>query len=202
MTFVTLIILYLQMLCTESGLAASFRPIFSTLNLILKRKDIWNSVEVHVIYTLIYTLCTNQEELIFFRQYLLCDDQQVFEPYFIAQYLFVPMNTIVKSSLLPWMMSKYQENKDLKLQARSIKAEIFLKYTLLMGMMTIVKNYGRQPNYNFEEDERLARIMNGNHGPRAKATKNQVICALDSFLTIFLITLPEKFKQWYEYHNS
>ena len=103
------------MLCTEPGLAASFRPIFSTLNLNLIRKDIWNSVEVHVIYALIYTLCTNQEGLIFFKQYLLCDDQQVFEPYFIAQYLFVPMNTIVKSSLLLWMMNKYQENKDLKL---------------------------------------------------------------------------------------
>ena len=68
--------------------------------------------------------------------------------------------------------------------------------------MTIVQKYGRKPNYLFENDEKLALIMKGNYGPKAKATKNQVTCALDSFLTIFLITLPEKFKQWYKFHNS
>src|SRR5687768_7012523 len=101
MTFVKLVNLFMQMLCTESDLAASYRPIFSTLNLNLKRRDFWNSVEVHVIYALIYTLCTNQDGLVSFRQYLSCQYQQVFEPYFITQYVLVPTNTIVKFSLLP-----------------------------------------------------------------------------------------------------
>ena len=34
-----------------------------------------------------------------------------------------------------------------------------------------------------------------------KASKNHVTCAFDSFLTIWLCTLPEKFKQWYEYKD-
>ena len=192
---------FMQTLGTEPNLSASYRPVFSSLHFNLKRKNIWNSVEVHAIYALIYLLCTNKDGIILFRQYLSCQDQQVFEPYFIAQYLLVPVNTIVKSSLLPWMMKAYLKHKELKFRARNIKAEVFLKYTVLTDLMSIVQKYGRKANYLFEADERLATIMKGHYGPKAKATKNQVTCALDSFLTIFLITLPEKFKQWYDFHN-
>ena len=68
--------------------------------------------------------------------------------------------------------------------------------------MEIVKQHGRKPFYNFGNDPKLAAILKGRYSPKAKATKAQVTSALDSFLTIFLITLPEKFKQWYDYHNS
>src|SRR5688500_17085588 len=45
-------------------------------------------------------------------------------------------------------------------------------------------------------------VLNGAYGPKGKANKNQVECAFDSFLTIYFVTLPEKFKQWYNYHNG
>jgi hypothetical protein len=62
------------------------------------------------------------------KSYFSAKDQEVFEPLFIAQYLFVPVNTIVKNFLLPWMMDQlgYPVIKDLpdkdqeKEQGRSI----------------------------------------------------------------------------------
>ena len=48
----------------------------------------------------------------------------------------------------------------------------------------------------------MAKVKNGEFGIGLKHTKYHVTCALDSFLTIWLVTLPEKFKQWYEHHNS
>ena len=68
--------------------------------------------------------------------------------------------------------------------------------------MTIVQKYGRKQNYNFDNDENLLMVLNGAYGPQGKANKNQVECAFDSFLTIYLVTLPEKFKQWYDYQNG
>ena len=63
--------------------------------------------------------------------------------------------------------------------------------------MKIVIKYGRKPEYNFEKDENLAKIMDGNFGTEGKDTKNFVTCAFDSFLTIWLCSLPEKFIQWH-----
>lgn len=168
----------------------------------LKRKWIWNSVEVHAIYELVYLLCMNRNGLVFFRQYLSCQDQHVFEPYFMAQYLLSPVNTIVKSCLVPWMMKSYLKHKKFRFDARSTKAEAFMKYTVLVDLMTIVKNFGRKPPYKFEIDTRLVQVRDGKFGPKTKSNQNQVICALDSFMTIFLVTLPEKFKQWYNFQNS
>ena len=62
---------------------------------------------VHAIYGLIYTLCTNKDDIVLFKKYLLATDTQVFDPHFIVQYLLVPVNTIVKHSLQPWMMMEY-----------------------------------------------------------------------------------------------
>ena len=46
-----------------------------------------------------------------FRYYFSAEDPKVFDPLFIAQYLLVPVNTIVKSTLLTWMMEKYSPTK-------------------------------------------------------------------------------------------
>ncbi len=45
-------------------------------------------------------------------------------------------------------------------------------------------------------------VLNAAYGPKGKANRNQVTCAFDSFLTIYLVTLPENFKQWYDFHNA
>ena len=89
-----------------------------------------------------------------------------------------------------------------KYQARTIKAGIFLRYSLLLDLMTIVKKHGRKPDYDFGNDQNMAKILEGSFGTEGKSNKNHVTCAFDSFLTIWLLTLPEKFKKWYEYHNS
>ena len=81
---------------TEPEQDASYRPVVRNLNYNLKRKNIWDSVEVHAIYALFYLLCTNQNGILLLNEYLLCNDQDIFDPIFIAQYLLVPVNTIVK----------------------------------------------------------------------------------------------------------
>src|SRR5688572_25521618 len=63
--------------------------------------------------------------------------------------------------------------------------------------MKIVYKYGRHPKYDFDKDERLSKILNGKHGQKGKPDKNHVTGAFDSFLTIWLLTLPEKFREWY-----
>ena len=118
--------------------------------------------------------------------YLSAKDKDVFDPHFIAQYLLAPVNTIVKTWLLPWMMEPYENLKlDPKTKnqyrARWTKAGIFLKYTLLLDLMKIVIKHGRRPDYNFGKDENLAKIMDGKDGTEGKATKNNVTCAFDSF---------------------
>ena len=139
------------------------------------------------------------------KSYFSAKDQEVFEPLFIAQYLFVPVNTIVKKSLLPWMMDQlgYTVIKDIsdKDQARKNKAEVFLKYSVLVELMKIVKEYGRNDGYNFETDKKLLCIKNGNYSAKKNTgTKNTL--AINSFMTIWLLTLPEKFQEWFEKRNS
>ena len=140
-------------------------------------------------------MCTNQNGILLFKEYLSCNDQDIFDPIFIAQYLLVPVNTIVKTCLHPWMMKAYLKHKEHKYQAMHIKAELFLKYTLLLDVMTIVQKYGRKQDYNFDNDQNLSIVLNGPYGPKGKANRYQVTCAFDSFLTIYLVTLPENFKQ-------
>jgi hypothetical protein len=101
------------------------------------------------------------------KSYFSAKDQEVFEPLFIAQYLFVPVNTIVQNSLLHWMMDQlgYPVIKDLldKDQAKKNKAEVFLKYSVMVELMKIVKEYGRNDGYNFDTDKKLLCIKNGNY---------------------------------------
>jgi len=68
--------------------------------------------------------------------------------------------------------------------------------------MQIVQTYKRYPYYDFDNDENLKKIIDGKYGSKTKTDKNHVICACNSFMTIWLLTLPEKFREWYEYHHS
>ena len=97
----------MQVLKTEDGKIDSYRP-FQPLNKNLKVGAVWNSVEVHAIYSLVYTLCMSKEGLDQFKHFISAEDQQLFDPLFIAHYLLVPVNTIVKNTLLPWMMKTYE----------------------------------------------------------------------------------------------
>jgi hypothetical protein len=67
--------------------------------------------------------------------------------------------------------------------------------------MKIVKEYGRNDGYNFEIDKKLLCIKNGDYSAKKNTgTKNTL--AINSFMTIWLLTLPEKFKEWFEKRNS
>ena len=192
---------FLQILNTGGG-KDSYRPLGSNLTVNLKRRGIWPCFEAHIVYAVIYTMCTNKEGFLLLKTYFLHVDKHIFDPYSIGQYLLVPVNTIVKSLLLPWMLEAYEDLcPGENCNGKKTKAETFLKYTLLSDLMKIVHRYGRHPNYDFDNDERLSKILNGKHGQEGKMDKNHVTGAFDSFLTIWLLTLPEKFKEWYDIHN-
>ena len=93
---------------TASGAKDSYRPNFSGFNKNLKRYPIWPSFEAHVIYALIYTMCMTKNGFFCLKNYLSCEDIKVFDPYFIGQFLLIPVNTIVKTYLLPWMMKTFE----------------------------------------------------------------------------------------------
>jgi hypothetical protein len=190
----------------------SYRPLFGTLNANLKREKQWKSVEVHAIYALVYLLCTSKEGVLQLKNYLSAKDERVFHPLFIAQYLLIPVNTIVKNSLQDWMMEPYYteevQNTNKKNAAyrkyatRSFKAGLYLKHTLLVSLMTIVRKHGRIPKYFFDKDERLKTIKLGYGGlETAGDDPNKQEIAFNSFLTVWLLTLPEKFEQWYTYQH-
>jgi len=136
----------------------------STLDWNLKRWKIWGSLEVHVVYALIYTMCTNRKGLRLLKTYLAGKNQQVFDPYFIAQYLLVPVNTIVTNTLLPWMLKEYKGCKGNKMRAWKIKAPVFLRYTLLLDLLELVHEHGNNLDYNFDRHVKLSKILNGKHG--------------------------------------
>lgn len=52
--------------------------------------------------------------------------------------------------------------------SKKMKAEIFLRYTLLPDPMASVYKYGRYLKYKFENDECLSKILNGKHGLEGK----------------------------------
>ena len=140
-------------------LKPTYRPNFGDFNTNLKRKNLWNSVEVHAIYALFYSMCMSLEGIVQLKKYFSAQDQDVFEPLFIAQYLFVPANTIIKNSLSPWMMEKLGIPLVKKLpdeeQARKNKAVVFLKYSVLVELMhmegMMVTTLGLMKNYAASE---------------------------------------------------
>ena len=93
---------------SKAGKGAPFRPLFGNIDYQLKRHKLWNSLEVHVIYALFYLLCSNKKGYLELKMYLMAEDKDVFDPYFIAQYLLVPVNTIVNNYFLPWMMRPWE----------------------------------------------------------------------------------------------
>ena len=176
----------------------------------LKNAEIWPSLEVHAIYQLVWILCMSKEGVAKFQFYLSAADHEVLEPLFIAQYLLAPTNTIVKSCLADWMMTPYLANKEKANKkdlseanrGRYIKAEQYLKHTILVELMDIIKAHGRSPDYHFNIDKKLSKIKNGPHGCNDKDDKNKILIAIKSFMDIWLLTLPEKFEAWYENHLS
>ena len=194
----------MQELVTTPGSKESYRPMnLNQLCTNLKRARIWKCIEPHVIYALFYTMCTNKAGFLLLKMYLSCDDKNVCDPLFIGQYLLVPVNTIVKSILLDWMMQPFEDlyNSE-NYRGKRIKAEAFLRYSLLSELLQIVYKYGRSPEYKFKNDERLSKILNGKHGLQGKSDKNHVTLAIDGFMTIWLLTLPEKFKEWSDFQNK
>ena len=85
-------------------------------------------------------------------------------------------------------------------KAMQLKSELYLKYTLLVELMKIVKKHGRDPHYEWENDCDLSLIKKGDFGEEAGNDNIKQILAFDGFTTIWLLTLPEKFKEWYDYH--
>ena len=77
---------------------------------------------------------------------------------------------------------------------RKTKAKVYLRYSLLVDLMQIVKTYGRKDNYKFENDEKLACLKSGEFGYENQNDKTRLILSIDSFMTIWLLTLPEKFQ--------
>lgn len=160
---------------------------------------------------LFYVFCMSMEGIMFFRSYFSAEDLKVFEPLFLAQYLLIPVNTIVKFSLLPWMMTKHYaparrnanpDTKTEKTKAREVKAEIFLRYELLKQLMEVVKKHGRDKEYNFDKDTKLAKIRDGIFESEAQLDRIKNMLGIDSFMTIWLITLPAKFVNWWKYQKS
>ena len=68
--------------------------------------------------------------------------------------------------------------------------------------MQVVKTYGRTPNFDFDTSNKLKTIKIGQHGDQSITTRKESFISIDSFMTIWLLTLPEKFKEWYEFQNS
>ena len=73
----------------------------------LKKKKMWNCLEVHAIYGLFYLMCMSHEGLLHLKSFFSVEDHRVLDPIFIAQDLLVLVNTIVNNYLLPWMMKEY-----------------------------------------------------------------------------------------------
>ena len=68
--------------------------------------------------------------------------------------------------------------------------------------MFIVKTYGRNDLYDFTTDKKLSFIKYGEFSDvNCYGTEKQKILALDSFMTIWLLTLPEKFMEWCDKHK-
>ena len=112
---------------------------------------------MHALYRFFFILCMSHEGINHLRNYLSCEDQKVFHPLFIAQYLFIPINTIVNKYLLKMFFANTPEHKicgkDGKLlkkhRARRLKAKIYLQYILLDEILGIVKNMEEMTNTTF-----------------------------------------------------
>lgn len=67
--------------------------------------------------------------------------------------------------------------------------------------MLIVHKHGKTPSYNYDKDPKITRIMEGPHGLKEKEDSKHAAIAIDGLMTIWLLILPEKFQEWYAFHN-
>lgn len=80
-------------------------------------------------------------------------------------------------------------------------AKVFLRYHLLVDLLCIIKKYGQHPSYKFEQDEKLEKVRTGHYSAQGKTDATKQTLAIDSFTTIWFITLPEKFAEWNANHD-
>ena len=83
-----------------------------------------------------------------------------------------------------------------------MKAKIYLKTTLLEDILDLVKNNGRYDGYYFGSDYDLSEILNGKFGTELCNNQKKLTLCFDSFMTIWLLTLPEKFKEWFDHYDN
>lgn len=74
------------------------------------------------------------------RDFFSSPDERVLDPLFIAQYILVPVNTIVKKYLLVWMQTEYNSGNDQTVCTRNYKAEAYLKYIMSLEYTSVLKN--------------------------------------------------------------
>lgn len=193
------------MLITDKKANGSYCPLlYYGIDKNLRQYKIWNHIEVHAIYGLFCTLCMSKEGLQHLINHISADDSNLFDPLFMAQYLLIPVNTIVKFTLHPWMMKNFIPDPPKpcamvrpteKTQAKQTKGEIYLKYILLVDIMNIVKTYGRKQDYNFCYNEKLKEAQKVFFSDKSKTDNAKLMLSIDSFMTIWLVALPEKFKE-------
>ena len=68
--------------------------------------------------------------------------------------------------------------------------------------MNVVKSYGRNCYYDFEKDDKLAFVKQGELRTQSINDKNKATLSIDGFMTIWLLTLPEKFLEWHQFHKN
>ena len=87
-------------------------------------------------------------------------------------------------------------------QSKTNQGKFYLKYSLLVDLMHLLKKYGRSDLYEFSLDEKLSVIKSGFLDDVITNEKIKQILSFNSFISIWLLTLPEKFKEWFDNHNK
>ena len=112
-------------------------PPMSSIQSNLMLCNVWSSPKVHTLYRLFIILCMSHKGIKHLRNYLSCEDQKVFHLFFIAQYLLIPINTIVNKYLLKIFSVDTDDNKiygkdgkfTKRLWTRRLKVKIYLQYS-------------------------------------------------------------------------
>ena len=68
--------------------------------------------------------------------------------------------------------------------------------------MDIVQKYGRNVPYDFESDVTLAAVRYGDFSYKENSVQSKKLLCIDGFMTIWLLMLPEKFREWYELYSD
>src|SRR5688572_20747483 len=68
--------------------------------------------------------------------------------------------------------------------------------------MHVVEKHGRNATYNFDTDDTLHAVRNGEFSDQDNNFQTKKLLCIDSFMIVWLLTLPENFKEWYEFHDE